>query len=281
MASYGDTTTHGALLTAVYRILKSLAKLSIRLGLSAGAMSELVRRAYLDAAEEIILDEGDKVLTTKVCAMTGLYRKEIIRLRNLPPLADPTHDDRYNRSARVVTGWLRDSDYHTDKGNPAALKLQGPGSFAELVKRYSGDMAPTAMQQELERLGVVTLTSRNLVKLAASGYLSSTNTDGLQILGTDTADLINTIHDNILSKKENRRFQRKVNYVDIPQQFVEPFKIFSAAESQKLLEKLDHWLSERDSEAVSEKAGSRIGLGIYHIEHRNKPKDTSGADRTK
>ncbi len=275
MHNNGDRQTYGALVTAVYRIQKSLARFTMQLGLSAGEFNELVRRAHVEAAEELARAEGGKVLTTKLCAMTGLYRKEIIRLRNLPPLTEPSQDERYNRTTRVVSGWMRDPEFHTKGGKPAALEFQGKTSFSELVKRYSGDMAPIAMQQELERLNVVKTTKRGRIKLETSGYLASTSLDALQILGTDTADLIDTIHHNVSSDRERRRFQRKVSYVNLPQRYVEPFRLFAAAESQKLLEKLDRWLAKRDDKTAEESApGSRVGLGIYHIERLANAADT-------
>jgi len=259
-----------ALDTAVYRIIRAIARLAIPLGMSAGAMNELVRRAYVDAADDLIKERGQKPLTTTVCVMTGLYRKEIIRLRNLPPLSNGLLNDKYNRSTRVITGWLRDPDFQTSRGHPAVLKQDGPNSFAELVKRYSGDMAPIAMRQELEYLGVLTINTRNQVKLVTSGYIPNMPAESLHILGADTADLVETIRHNILSENDDSRFQRKVSYVNLPQKYVDPFRQFSKAESQKLLEKLDRWLAKRDNEGSTEsETGSRIGIGIYHIENSN------------
>lgn len=238
-------------------------------------MTELVRRAYVDAAEELIADQAEKVLTTKVCVMTGLYRKEVIRLRNLPEFTEQAHDEKYNRSARVITGWLRDADFHDADGKPAVLKLQGPDSFGELIKRYSGDMAPTAMREELERLSVIALTDQRHVKLLTTAYVASSDTDGVQILGSDTADLIDTISHNIESKKEDCRFQRKVSYVNIPAEHVEPFRSYAAEESQKLLEQLDRWLAKHDKKKSTDKhRGSRVGIGIYHFEKLNPPNAT-------
>jgi hypothetical protein len=275
-----DRDTRGALLTAVFRIQKALAKFTMQLGMSAGEMNELVRRAHVEAAEELARAEGGKVHTTKLCAMTGLYRKEIIRLRNLPPLTSPSLDERYNRTARVVTGWIRDPEFHTKAGKPAALPFQGPASFSELVRRYSGDMAPIAMQQELERLGVVSTTKKGLIRLDTSGYLTTTNIDALQILGTDTSDLIDTINHNVNGAKEERRFQRKVSYVNLPHRYTEPFRQYAAQESQKLLEKLDKWLARHDKKDSSDSSrGSRIGLGIYHFEKPSSVQD-SGKDET-
>ncbi len=256
-----------ALVVSCYRIQKSLAKFSIRIGLSSGTMCELVKRAYVDAAEELIIADGEKVQSTKIGVMTGLYRKEIVRLREKPVPGAAAQEDKYNRSARVVTGWMRDTEFQTDAGIPASLEARGPGSFAELVKRYSGDMAATAMREELERLGIVETDSEGKLALKSEGYVSSDMVEGIHILGTDTADLIDTIHHNLSVEQSVKRYQRKVSYRSIPQEFVKPFKVYASTASQRLLEELDRWLAERDVDPAGEdEQSTRLGLGIYHIE---------------
>ena len=264
--------SQGIIHQAFYRILLTLAKVALRFGVSAGSMTELLRRAYVEAAENSLIEEGKKPLTTRICALTGFYRKEVVRLKTLPPLGDTAVDDRYNRSSRVITAWLRDPDYHTKAGQPAVLKLDGKFGFESLVKRYSGDMTSNAMLEELMRLEVVELTTRKAVKLKTRAYIPHASAlDTLQILGTDTADLIETIHHNIRSNESERRFQRKVNYVHIPENQVEKFRLYAAKESQALLEKLDRWLASKDTEEKSlGTPGSRLGLGISMVAQKNK-----------
>lgn len=264
-------STQQVIQQAFYRILLALAKVALRYGVSAGLMTELLRRAYVDAAENSLVVEGKKPLTTRLCALTGFYRKEVVRIKGLPPIGDNSADERYNRSARVITGWLRDTEFQTKAGHPAVLKLEGAVGFDELVRRYSGDMTPNAMLEELIRLQVVELTASKAVRMKTRAYVpQASELDILQILGTDTADLIDTIHYNICSRESDRRFQRKVSYVHIPQHHVQKFKHYAAKESQKLLEKLDRWLVEKDTEAQStDVPGSRLGLGIYMVEAEN------------
>jgi hypothetical protein len=54
---------------------------------------------------------------------------------------------------------------------------------------------------------------------------------------------------------------------------VESFEDYAASQSQVLLEKLDRWLAKRDTEDKRDSitAGSRLGLGIYIINHENQP----------
>jgi len=264
---------------ALFRILKSLAKLCLRHGFSANAFAEMVRRAYVDAAFESLHSDGKKPLTSRVCAMTGLYRKEVVRLQELPPVEAGEVEDRYNRGARVLTGWIRDSDFCTQAGRPAVLKLDGTdNNFTELVRRYSGDMTPKAVLEELLRTHSVELTRNNSVKLIERGFVpSDQENEMLHILGTDTSDLIETIYHNMLSPASQRNFQRKVSYISIPQKHVDSFRKVSALESQALLEKLDRWLAKRDTDEHEDTSnGFRLGLGIYHFVEQNTPPENSG-----
>jgi len=261
---------HEVLSLAFYRILKSMAKLAMRHGLSSAAMGELVRRAYLAAAEEIIKDEGGKIRATRISAMTGLYRKEIRRLEELPAPGQHETDIKYNRCTRVVTGWLRDSDFHTEQGQPADLSIGGENGFDELVRRYSGDMSPSAMRVELERLEIIVVTKANMIRLNTQGFVSASDIEGFQILGTDTSALIDTIDHNLSVEKDQRHFQRKVMHYGIPDEHLESFRNYSAIESQKLLELLDRWLSERLVKDESCDSNS-VGLGIYHFESKENP----------
>ncbi len=276
-----EPTPHNAMQQALYRILKALAKVALHYGISAGAMSELVRRAYVDAAEEFILQEGKKPLSSRLCALTGLYRKEIVRVKALPPIDGTVLDDRYNRSARVVTGWMRDTDFLTKRGKPAVLTMEGSSGFHALVKRYSGDMTSRAMLEELQRLQVIEITSQNRVRLSERAYVPSvSDLDTIQILGTDTTDLIETIRHNRGKKPAQRLYQRKVSYAHIPEKHVESFRQMAAAESQALLERLDRWLARRDTEPRSAgKAGARLGLGIYQFSEDHPAAQPSPMDR--
>jgi len=238
--------TQSVLQLALYRVLKALAKVAMHYGMSVAVVTELLRRAYVDAAQETLGVDGKKIKSSSICALTGLYRKEVVRIQELPPVDAATFDDRYNRSA------------------------------SELVKQYSGDMTPKSMLAELTRLGSVEITKSDSIKLKNTTFIPQEgDLDTLQILGTDTADLITTIQFNMDKPAELRRFQRKVGYLHIPQRHVEEFRVYAAKESQKLLEKLDRWLSKRDTEDMADgKPGSRIGLGIFQFSQMSSNTDS-------
>jgi len=66
----------------------------------------------------------------------------------------------YTRAARVIAGWVRDMDFSDATGNPKVLPLQhgnpdGGPSFAELARRFSGDIPFREVLDALTKVGVV------------------------------------------------------------------------------------------------------------------------------
>lgn len=264
----GSPDTQDHLSIAIFRILKSVAKFALQYGMSAGATGEILRRAFIEAAEEVLKENNAKVTTVRVCAMTGLYRKEVRRIEALPPLESTPTNSRYSKTARVVAAWRSDPDFLTKTGKPAALKPEGENSFETLVRKYSGDMTPVAMKHELNRLGILTVSPRKWLKLHPDAFKASTESDALEILGTDVSDLVKTIrhNHNIDANVDKKLFQRKVCYINIPEKHVADFFEYAANESQKMLERLDRWLSRKDYDFQGEAPkGARVGVGVYHI----------------
>jgi hypothetical protein len=194
--------------------------------------------------------------------LTGLSRKEVARLLSQDGTLVPPAEDRRNRAATLLTAWLRDEDYLDDKGQPLALEFSGDGSFAELCKRYSGDMKPRTIADELMASGALVETNGKLV-LTARGYVPGEDPEEIiRILGTDSSELIQTIDYNLRAPRGARRYQSKVLYDNVPAQHVEEFQRLSAQRAQALLEELDRWLADRDQGEESVEGEPRFTLGL-------------------
>jgi anti-anti-sigma regulatory factor len=234
------------------------------------AFSDLAKRAYVESAREDFAIPGRKPTVSRIAVLTGLTRKEIQRLADAEAVSDTLAVERYNRAARVVAGWVRDKDFRNENGKPRALPQEGSDlSFAELVRRYSGDIPPRAILDELLQVGTVERDDSGCIRLLAHAYIPRrSESDKLAILGTDVSELIDTIDHN-LGEAGARRFQRKVMYDNLPIEAVEKFHELSAARAQALMEYLDSWLSQHDRDAnpASEGEGRmRAGIGIYYFE---------------
>jgi hypothetical protein len=72
------------------------------------------------------------------------------------------------------------------------------------------------------------------------------------------------------TQKHGRFFQRKVAYDNLTMQAVEKFRKLGARESQKLLDRMDRWLSKHDRDTQPDVTGTgrkRSGIGIYYFEN--------------
>ena len=263
---------------ALYRILRPLARLLLRNGVPFGEFADLVKRAYVDAALEDFSDDRRKTTDSRAAVMTGLTRKEVKRQREI--LAGE-HSGKFtavhaNRASRVVSGWVHDTAFQNHKGEPALLAFDGPLSFSELVKRYSGDMPPRAVLDELLRVGVVSVdgSSGDLV-LEQRAYIPLGDSEEmLQIFGEDVSDLVATIDYNLVSGEAGHQplFQRTLTYNNIPPEIMARWRRHAAEQSQQLLEQLDRWLGPHDRDISGKKAdGSnaqpvRTGVSIFYFE---------------
>jgi hypothetical protein len=267
-----DIRPKRALQRAIEQLLRPLFRLLLRHSVSFGAFEEMAKRVYVDVALKDFGIPGKKPTTSRVAVLSGLTRKEVQRI--LGQSEDEAEEvvDRYNRAARVLTGWVRDTDFLDRKGKPRILDLEGEQGFAALVKRYSGDMPSRAVLDELVRVGAVELRKDSRLQLVTHAYVPQRSTvDKLGILGRDVADLITTIDHNLEHGATDPRFQRKVMYVSIPVSALPAFRKLSAEHGQALLEKLDRWLAAHDvdeTQASSEAPHARVGLGIYYFEER-------------
>lgn len=256
---------------AVARLLKPLVRILLRYGVPFCAFIDITKRVYVDVAMDEFATPGRKPSISRASVITGLSRKEILRVRRLPEVSDDKAVASYNRATRVMSGWLRDEEFGEKPGVPAALPLDGGrGSFSELVRKYSGDVPSRAILDELIRAGAVEQDQSGHVRMRARGYVPSDGeSEKLTILGTDVAQLMRTIDHNLQAPADASRLQMKVAYDNLPRETLGRFRARSAAQARKLLEKFDKDLAvlDRDANPDTEGSGRMLaGFGIYYFE---------------
>lgn len=266
--AYTQTDT---LRTALLTLLRPLIRICLRNGFSAKAFFELVRRVYADVAHEEFGIDGKLATTSRVAILTGLTRKDVQRLLDTEQPDMAADMDQYNRAASVLSGWIKDPDFADGRGQPTPLLMSGAkASFSELVRRYSGDMPPRAMLDELLRVGAIGQLKDGRICLLSRAYVPEQGPEQiLTILGSDTADLIATLEHNLYAKPRKPRFQRKVMYNNVSEKTAREFHSIAAARGQELLEALDRWLAHRDRDVNPAAKGPgrvRLGIGVYHFE---------------
>ena len=256
---------------AVLRLFRPLVRVLLRNGVSYRTFADFAKWVYVDVATKEFGIKERKQSISRVSVITGLSRKEVKRVRELPRPDDSASVERYNRAARVIAAWRRESNFLDAEGKPVPLPLEGPGAtFSELVKRFSGDIPVRAILDELIRVGAVKRLEDGRICLLVRAYIpESSEADKLHILGTDVGHLISTIDHNLKLDSIGSLFQRKVAYDNLPDEVLPEFRELSSKRAQALLEKFDKWLAQRDRDVTPSVKGTgrnRAGVGIYYFE---------------
>jgi len=268
-------TTQQTLSAAVLTLLRPLVKILLRNGIAYGSFAELAKKTYVDVAFEEFPPEEKKQSISRVSALTGLTRKEAKRLHELQQSDTSESEQRYNRAVRVISGWVNDPEFQDAQGLPAKLPMDGvSGSFAALVKKYSGDVTTRSMLAVLDTASSIARDDKQ-VRLVQYAYVPGNDAmEKLRILGSDAAELITTIDHNLVSDETALRYQRKVSNLRVDPDVLPAFRKLSARKSQALLETLDAWLAEHELDTDQDsQPGCYVSLGIYYYENSQNKED--------
>ncbi len=258
---------------AVIRMLDPIVHILLRYDISHSEFTELAKRSYVNVAFKHFTLQNRKRTNSRVSVITGLSRKEVVRIAetNIDDL--PMTKGPLNRAKRVIGGWLADSEFLDENAQPKILPLRDAAiSFEALVVRYSGGITARAILDELIRVGAVEKIDKSNVKLLHHGYVPyDSDSDVIEVLTRHVSDHLNTAVHNLI-KQDIPRFQREVTYVDMPQSIVDEFQQLSQEKSSALLVELNQWLADKkkNSDLNSSEVKSRIGIGIYYIQDNDK-----------
>ena len=256
---------------AVLKLLRPLVRILLRYGVPYQSFCELAKWVYVNVADKEFGIQGRKQTVSRISVITGISRKEVLRMKRIEKPDDRDNSDKFNRAARVVAAWLREEDFLDETGNPARLPMAGTGtSFSELIRRFSGDVTPRATLDELIRVGIVNVEEDGKISLVSRSFVpEQSDTDILHILGKDVSHLISTLDHNLQTELKDPFFQREVAYDNLPDNASLRFRKLSGKKAQSFLEKMDKWLSRHDRDVnpeVKGKGRNHAGLGIYYFE---------------
>ena len=231
------------------KILSALIHTLLRNGMSYGEFDQIARKCFVDVAYSDLLSSQKKQTVSNVAILTGLNRKEVKKLHELDADQPASNSKQYNRSIRVIGGWINDPAFLRTDGTPKDLEYEGDVSFTTLVRKYSGDMPVVAMQKALTESTNISITEDRKVRLLSHAYLPSDDpAEKLAILGNDTQQLIETINHNITAKPEDLYFQRKASNHKVPVGSIPAIKQFVQRKGQAFLEEVDLYLSQHLSQ---------------------------------
>jgi len=260
------------LLAAYAKLLRPLIRILLRHGITFAEISEIVKRVYVHTAAQEFQVPGKKMSKARIAIVTGLTRKEVQRIASVKLEDIGEEKAGFSRIGRVLSGWHTDPDFTGPYGMPLELRYDSENpndvTFVKLVQRFSGDMTPRAMIDELMRVGAVLETDHNWFRAIRREYVPKLLAPNfLERVGAGVHNFVTTIETNLQKEGPGKgRFERSVwrpggiKTSDLP-----VFDEFVRDRCQAMLDEIDNWLSKLDAPAEEDSSETvDTGVGIYH-----------------
>ncbi|MDD3530707.1 MAG: DUF6502 family protein [Gallionellaceae bacterium] len=259
-------TPHPALMQAVQRLLRPLARLLMAFGMDFPAFSGLAKGVFVDVAARDFPSDGTAITDSRVSLLSGVHRREVKRLRaemqqHLPPLT-------VSLGAQIVARWCAEGRYLDPRRRPAPLpRLASQGgeiSFEHLVAGVNKDIRPRAVLDEWLRLGVARLDEEDRVHLSEAAFVPAKGLEEKAFyFGKNVGDHLSAGVHNLLDQQPPF-LERCVYYDGLSETSVETLRALSRELAVTALQEVNRQalaLQQNDAERIGSKV--RITFGTY------------------
>jgi hypothetical protein len=253
---------------ALSLMLKPLIRLFIAQGVTHAEFSETAKEVYVETALRHFESEG-RVNKSRIAILTGLTRKEVKNVidRTLEAGYQPKT---YSRPERVLTGWYSDPKFQGPYGIPLELPYEagddGEPCFVDLVRQYSGDMAPRQMLNQLVEAGSVVEVDGRYKAVRRIFKHSTLSPSLIKRLGDVGYRVFSTAAKNIDKQMEGSGYFDRMVFADdgCTDEVIEKFDEYIKPKGQEFLEEIDVWFSSRKEENAPGEVRRETGLYMVH-----------------
>lgn len=224
----------------------------LRQGLSTYDFSRVANIAFVQAARDILCEQGAPVSFSRISTITGLHRhvvSDIVKSDDGKP-GDLGNEKEYqrNRLARVLAGWFESPDYTDNEGRPRLLPVDGPApSFETLARSYSGDIYPAIILDELLRVGAVRQLKDGTLRAVSRRYTrGGADPAAIEHLGSTAGDVLRTLEHNMSAPPESRLYEDSVVSIALDRASIPLFRRLLRDRGAAFLQDIDGWVAEHE-----------------------------------
>lgn len=233
-------------------LLAPIARFCVRHRVLLAAFIEIAKEEFAQAARAELAVAKQKATTSRVSLMTGIHRREVVRLRDHPN-ADPQH----GVLVRVVALWQTDQRFTTSRGDPRVLSHGGTGSeFHALVATVHREFNAATVLTELEHSGFVERTPRGIALRRDSFAPRGDPAAGFRIAGDDIRDLINAVEFNTLGDRSPPMLHARTEYDKVRAEDVPELRRWLLEEGHIFQRKVRDRLAQLDQDTTPSVASS-------------------------
>jgi hypothetical protein len=243
-------------------ILAPLARLLVRRGILIGVATERLKMHYVRAAQGLA---GPKPTDSRISVMTGLQRREVVRLVAVPD--DALEDRKVNHLSRLVQLWQTDPRF---AGRD--LDRAGPDdSFETLALGIRRDVHPRTMMDQLVEAGTISVTDDGRLRLLQSSYQPLAGSEAqLDYFADNAGDFLTAATENILSDKAPY-FERAAHFNQLSAEAVAILEADFRDHEMALLQKI----AAKATDLQKQSPGAhRFRAGGYFYSNQESTKDT-------
>jgi len=252
---------------AIQWLLRPLVRALIAQGVTALALYQIIKRVYVEVAEEELTRAGERPTDSRINVLTGVHRRDIRSFRENPGSRDADTRRKVTMIATVLGRWLGDPRSTDAEGGALPLPRtseNGP-SFDALVEEVSRDIRPRSVLDELTRQELVEIDAdTGLIRLRADAFFGPADLEQrVHFFAANVGDHIAAAAENLLAD-EPRFMERAVFYNRLRSQSVDDIETVARERATDLLVDLNRFAHQRqDSDLDAPDGTQRFRFGVY------------------
>lgn len=263
-----ESPLRSVLLSALHRVLSPIVRVMLAHEITLPMAIEILKRVFVEVAERDFRLDNKASTDSRINLITGVHRKDVKRLRELPGL-EANLPPKISLSSQTVAAWLTDQRWLDSQDRPRPLPRLGTQndavSFDALVASISQDIRPRSVLDEWLRLGVVTINDADEVMLVSNAFIPKDGVkEKLAYYGHNLGDHAAAAADNVLTHN-SPWFERSVHHNGLTVAQVEMLRARASELGMQILTNL-HTMAEQsppETQSPSSEPTKRFTCGVY------------------
>jgi hypothetical protein len=251
-------------------MLRPLVRLMMRNGVTFPIVADVLRSLFVEVAAKELLTEPRARTDSRISLLTGVHRKEIRRLRELPPDSEAVPEV-VTLSSQIIARWLGTRVYLDEAGRPKPLpRVARPDtteSFDGLIASVTTDVRPRAVLDDWLSQGIVTLDDDDVVHLEAAAFIPRAGgEEQLFYFARNLHDHVAAAAANISAPGPASFLDRSLHYDRLTPEAAEKLEAFAREAGVRVLleaNRLAVELVEGETPESQASATRRVNFGVY------------------
>lgn len=264
-------TSQSRMRSAILGVFVPLARMMLSFGLDARDALDLIKIAFVKAAQVECGEDDRPASISKIARRTRLTRQVVSGIVHDPAAVPDSEFLSFPLEGSILAAWYSLDAYLDDQGRPKPLEVgPGPGTFADLVATVAPGESHLRILDSLIKASCVEKDNEHRVKALRRDHLISH--DLPRVISVGLKPLAETMVHNWHSPPGSSLCQRVAHTRSIDPAKLGHVRRISRSRIVRFLEEFDDVLSrskldrdDNDSDAGLEDS-VRIGIGAYYFE---------------